>query len=113
MAFQSIVPVKLGQAAISATPTVTTVYTVPASTRTLLKDIDIANTTAGAITVRVYIVPSAGSPATSNALFYGVSIAANTTLQWTGTQIMTASETLQAEASATGLTIRASGAEAV
>ena len=113
MAFQSIVPVKLGQSAIAASPTVTTVYTVPASTRTLLKDIDISNTTGGAITVRVYLVPSAGSPATSNALLYNISIATATTLQWTGTQIMTAGDTLRAEASATGLTLTASGAEAV
>ncbi len=43
MAFQRITPAKLAQAAI--TGATTTVYTVPASTRTMVKEIDICNTT--------------------------------------------------------------------
>lgn len=112
MAFQSIVPVKLGQAAIAASPTVTTVYTVPASTRALLKDIDVCNTTAGALTVRVYLVPSGGGAATGNAILYDVNIATQNTLQWTGTQVLSAGDTIRAEASGAGLTLTASGAEA-
>jgi len=54
MAFDVITPVKLGQAAI--TTGVTTLYTVPANTRTLLKEFSIANTTASAINVRVFLV---------------------------------------------------------
>ena len=59
MAFQNITPTKLGQAAI--TTGVTTLYTVPASTRTLLKEFSIANTTGAAINVRVFLVPAAGT----------------------------------------------------
>jgi hypothetical protein len=111
MAFDVITPTKLGQAAI--TTGVTTLYTTPASTRAFVKDMDIANTTAGALNVRVFFVPSAGSAATTNALFYDVSIPTATTIQWLGTQIMNAGDTIQIQASGAGLTITASGAEAV
>ncbi len=111
MAFDVITPTKLGQSAI--TVGVTTLYTVPAATRTFVKDIDIANTTAGALTVRVFLVPSAGAAATTNALFYDVAMAANSTMQWVGVQILNAGDTIQIQASAGGLTITASGAEAI
>jgi len=111
MAFQRVTPTKFGQAAITASTT--TLYTVPASTRALLKDIDVVNTTGGAITVDIYLVPSAGSAATSNALFYAYSINGNTNLQWTGTQVLNAGDTIQIKASGLGCTIIASGGEAV
>lgn len=111
MAFQRITPVKLAQAAVTAS--VVTVYTVPASTRTILKDIDICNTTAGALTINVYLVPSGGSPGTGNALFFGLAITANTTLQWSGVQVLNAGDTIRVQGSATGLTVNISGGEAV
>lgn len=111
MAFQRITPVKLAQAAVTASAV--TVYTVPASTRTMVKDIDICNTTAGALTINVFLVPSGGSAGTGNALLYGASVTANTTLQWTGVQVMNAGDTIQVQASGLGLTASISGGEAV
>lgn len=110
MAYQRITPAKLGQAAI--TGATTTLYTVPASTRTMVKELDICNTTGGALTVNVHLVPSAGSAGTANALLYGTSISANTTLQWSGVQVLNAGDTIQIQASGVGLTISASGGEA-
>ena len=110
MAFDVITPTKLGQSAI--TTGVTTLYTVPASTRTLLKEFSISNTTAAAINVRVFLVPSAGSAGTANAFLYNVSVPANNTLQYDGVQVMNAGETIQVEAASAGLTITASGAQA-
>jgi hypothetical protein len=110
MAYQRITPAKLAQGAI--TGSTTTVYTVPASTRTMVKEIDICNTTGGALTVNVHLVPSGGSAGTSNALLYGTSINANSTLQWSGVQVMNAGDTIQVQGSALGLTILASGGEA-
>jgi hypothetical protein len=110
MAFDVITPTKLGQAAI--TTGVTTLYTVPASTRTFLKEFSIANTTAAAINVRVFLVPSAGSAGTSNAFIYDIAVPANNALQYDGVQIMNAGDTIQIQAAAVGLTITASGAEA-
>jgi len=111
MTYQNITPNQLGQAAITASTT--TLYTVPTSTRTFLKDMDICNTTSGAITVNIYIVPSAGTASTSNALLYGALVPANSTLQWTGSQILLTGSTIQISASATGCTIVASGGEAI
>ena len=111
MTFQQITPVKLAQAAVTAGTT--TIYTVPALTRALVKDIDLCNTTAGALTINVHLVPSAGSASAANALFFGASISANTTLQWSGVQVMNAGDTIQVQGSGAGITANIGGGEAV
>jgi hypothetical protein len=111
MAFQNITPTKLGQAAIGVG--VTTLYTVPASTRTLLKEFSIANTTGAPINVRVFLVPAAGVAGTANAFLYDVPVPNANALQYNGVQVMNAGETIQVQAAAVGLTITASGAEAI
>lgn len=111
MAFDVITPVQLGQAAITVAEA--TLYIVPASTRTFVKDLSICNTTSGAVSLNVHLVPSGGTAGTSNALFYGASIPPNGTLQWNGVQILNAGGFIVTSASAAGLTITASGAEAV
>lgn len=111
MAFSIITPVKLGQAAI---PTVNTIlYTVPAATRTFVKDMDICNTTPADITVRIFLVVGAGVPPIASALLYDATVPAKSTLQWSGSQIMNTGDTLQMAASASGLSINASGGEGV
>lgn len=109
--FQSVTPAQLGQAPL--TPAYTTIYTVPASTRTYVKQVDICNTTASPIDIFVSLVPSGGTAGTGNALFYNAQLDGYSTLSWTGTQIMNAQGTLQAKASKVGCTITASGGEAV
>ena len=111
MAYTSITPKQLAQAAI--TTSYATVYTTPASTKTFLKDIDICNTNSSSVSIYISIVPSAGTAGTTNALFYANVLPATTTLQWGGSQVMEAGSTLQVKASATGCTITASGGEAV
>ena len=107
-AFQNIVPYQFGQA--EATNVTATLYTVPTANRAILKDIEVANTTGGALSITIYLVPSGGSAATTNALFYGVSIDANSTLQWTGTQVLHGGGFISILSSAaTGLTVTASG----
>lgn len=111
MAYTSITPLQLCQAAI--TTSYVTVYTTPTGTKTFLKDIDICNTSAASVNIYVSIVPSAGTAGTSNALFYANVLPATTTMQWAGSQILEAGATLQVKASATGCTITASGGESV
>jgi hypothetical protein len=111
MAFDVITPAKLGQAAI--TTGVTTLYTVPANTRTLLKEFSIANTTGSPINVRVFLVPAAGTAGTGNAFLYDVPVPDANALQYDGVQVMNAGDTIQIQAAGTGLTIVASGAECV
>lgn len=101
---------QLGQAAIGVG--VTTLYTVPASTRAILKSLDIANTAGAARSVRVFLVPNGGSADTGNAMFYDLSIPAQGILHWTGAQILhTAGDTIRTQGSGVGMTITISGVE--
>ena len=111
MAFQNITGLKLGQAAI--TTSYATLYTVPAGTRTYVKDIDICNTTASTIGFYVSFVPSGGIADAANSIFYNAPLPGNSTVQWCGIQIMNAGDTIQVKASAAGCTISATGGEAL
>jgi hypothetical protein len=111
MAYETITPVRFGQAAI--TTSAATLYTTPASTRALIKEISVVNTTGSAATFDVYLVPSAGTAGTTNALFYQQPLGAKETLQWNGLQVLDAGQTIQVKASVTGLTVVASGGQAV
>lgn len=111
MAYYDVTPVKLGQAAM--TTSYATLYTVPATVRTFVKEIDIINTTAAIVHVYVSLVPDGGTAGTSNALLYYNALPAYTTLQWTGAQILNEGDTIQVKASAVGCTITASGGEAI
>ena len=111
MAFQNII----GNVLIPATAVTgsfVTLYTTPASTRTFLKCIDICNTTSGALTVFVSLVATGGTAGTANALYSGISIAANATLSWRGLQVLVAGTFISVKSTTTGLTITASGGEA-
>jgi hypothetical protein len=115
--FQNIIGYKLGQAAITAA--YTTVYTVPTAatlpavpdTRTFVKDINVCNTTAGALGVYIHLVPSGGVADTTNALYYNKTVAANDVLRWNGVQIMNAGDTIQVKGSGTGCRITVSGGQ--
>lgn len=86
-----------------------TLYTSPASTVTCLTDIMITNTASTSATFTLNIVAPAGSASAANALFYGVSIPPNTTVQWTGNQAISAGGTLAGYASATSVTFTVTG----
>lgn len=112
MAFQNIIGLQLGQAAM--TTSYATIYTTPSNpaTRTYIKDITIVNTTASPINVYVSIVPDSGTAGSSNAIFYGNALPGATTVQWTGSQIMSSGGTIQVKASAAGCTVTVTGGEA-
>jgi hypothetical protein len=109
--YQVVTPTSLGQAALTAT--IATIYTAPKLTRAFFKQMSVANTTAAPITVNIHLVPYGSAASTANAIYYGYIIAANTTLNWTGTHILNAEDSIQAKASTTGITLTASGGEAV
>jgi len=111
MAFQNIVGNQLGQAAI--TTSYAPVYTVPPVTRAYVKDFDICNTTSSAAYVYVSFVLSGETAGTTNAVLYNAMIPPYSTLQWSGTQILSTGGTVQAKAAAAGCTITISGGEAV
>ena len=110
MAFQNVVGTRLGQGAI--TTSYTSFYTVPASTRAYIKDLDMCNTSSATVYIYVSFVTAGDTAGTSNAILYNAIIPAYSTLQWTGTQILNAGGTVQVRASATGCTITIYGGEA-
>ena len=101
---------KLGQGAIT-TGGGTLLYTTPTGMRTEVLDINIANTTAGALTCSLHIVPTGGSAATTNMLFPTVSVPANTLIQWTGIEVLNAGDFIQGIGSAAGITVNITGSE--
>jgi len=60
----------------------------------------------------VFLVPNLGSAGTTNAFLYDVPVPTANALQYNGVEILNAGDTIQIQATSTGLTIIASGAEA-
>jgi hypothetical protein len=116
MAFQNITAnVLIPATGITAAAVIlytTPVVPAPLGTRTLLKSIDVCNTTSGALTIFISLVALSGTAGTANALYSGYTIAANTTLSWRGLQVLVAGTFISVKSTTTGLTITASGGEA-
>ena len=87
-----------------------TLYTVAAGNPVVITNIDICNTAGAPAQIYVALVPSGQTAGTGNALFYGASIPANSSMQWYGAQALAAGDTVQCYASATTCTIMATGA---
>jgi hypothetical protein len=94
----------LGKASLAAN-TDTSIYTVPASTVTTA-NINMVNTTAAAITIRLSI--GSATPAAADYIEYETSLPANGVMERSGI-VMSAAEVVVARASATGVSIRAFG----
>lgn len=84
-------------------------YTANSSVPSHVDSITFANTTGAAITVSMSLVAPGGTASAANAIFFGYSIAANTTFPYTGRIIIPAGYTLQGLASATGLVVNIAG----
>lgn len=101
---------KLAQGAIG-TGSGTLAYTVPTGFRTIVRDICLSNTTSSSLSVTLHLVPSGGSVAASNMLVPSSVVNGNTFIQWTGEQILTAGDFIQAIGSGSGMTMNISGEE--
>ena len=102
---------RLDQSYPNAT-TDTIVYTVPSSTRTIVKNIVICNTTTEAINVRIFAVPVGLSAGVSTAIFYDYEIPKNFTFTKNMYLILhTEGDTIVVYVSAQGVTFTVSGAE--
>lgn len=93
--------------------TVETIYTVPASTVGIVKDIHICNNSSADCYVSLWLVPNGDSNTDENVMFYQWNIPANDFVHWTGYQVLdTAGDTIQALAeTADQATVTISGAE--
>lgn len=88
--------------------TATTVYTVPGSTTTVIRNLHIANTTSNAVTFTMSI----GADAAATRIYHQYSVGPGDIYDWTGAIVLNAADILQAYASsATSLTLTLSGVE--
>jgi len=93
--------------------TAETLYTVPASTVSVIKDIHICNNSTTNCYVSLWLVPNGGSVSNENIMFYQWDIPANDFAHWAGYQILdTAGDSIVAQSeTANQITITISGAE--
>jgi hypothetical protein len=100
----------LGQNDLPAT-TMTDVYTVPASTETVISTIILANRTASAETFRIAIRPNGASLSDEQYIAYDVPIAANDSTTLTLGITLDAADVLSVYASAVDISVNVFGAE--
>jgi len=93
----------------AGTGSFSTIYTVPSGSQMAIVDIEICNTSATPATFYVSLVPKGGTAGASNALFYAAPINGNTTVQWTGQQVLAAGGFVAAYASASTVTFKVGG----
>lgn len=101
---------RLAQSAVG-TGTGTLLYTAPAGYQATVTNIDVANTTSGALSFTMHLVVSGGTASAANMLFPAVSIPANTMVQWAGNQQMRAGGFIQGIGSGAGITVHITGDE--
>ena len=100
----------LGQSNPAAT-TATTLYTVPASTSTVVSTISVANLTGTAATFRIAIRPAAATLANQHYLAYDVTVAASDTTVMTLGVTLATTDVITVYASTANLAFSAFGSE--
>lgn len=92
--------------------TASSLYTVPALTQTVVKQIILGNTTATDLTATIYFVPDAGTPTTSNSMFPEIIIQGNNAVTIDITSVLPIGSSIHAKASASAsINIHISGVE--
>jgi len=100
----------LGQSNPAAT-TLTTLYTVPASTQAVVSSISIANLTATAATFRIAIRPAGAAITNAHYLGYDITVGASDTTIITVGVTMNTTDVLSVYASTANLVFQAYGSE--
>lgn len=100
----------LGQSAPSAT-TLTDLYTVPASTSTIVSTISVANRSATATSFRISTAPAGAGDANSQYLAYDTAISGNETIVFTIGATLAATDKIRVYAGAATLSFSAFGQE--
>lgn len=100
----------LGQSNPAAT-TLTTLYTVPASTQAVISSISIANLTATAATFRIAVRPAGASITNAHYLGYDITVGASDTTIITVGVTMNATDVLSVYGSTANLVFQAFGSE--
>jgi hypothetical protein len=100
----------LGQSAPSAT-TETALYTVPASTETIISTITVCNRAATGATYRIYVADNGAATANGQYLVYDAAISGNQTVALTLGVTLNSTDVLRVYASTANLSFNAFGTE--
>lgn len=100
----------LGQSAPSAN-TDTTLYTVPASTQTVISTVNVCNRGSAVATFRIAVRPGGAALANQHYQAYDISIDPNSTVPWTIGITLAATDVVTVRASTTDLSFTAFGGE--
>lgn len=100
----------LGQSYPAAT-TLTTVYTVPSATSTVISSIFVCNQTANILTFRIAISPAGVAVTNSHYIYYDTPILANDTLNLVSGITLATTDIIRVYASAQGLSFNIYGQE--
>lgn len=100
----------LGQSNPSAT-TLTTLYTVPAATSTVVSSIVICNQTASAATYRIAVRPAGAAVAAQHYIVYGATVAASDSTVLTLGLTLATTDVISVYASTANLSFSAYGSE--
>lgn len=100
----------LGQVSPSAT-TATTLYTVPASTSTVVSTLSVANRDTAAATFRIAVRPAGASLANQHYVAYDTLIAPNSTIAFTLGITLAATDVVTVYSSSANLSFSAFGSE--
>ena len=101
----------LGQSAPANTSNAD-LYTVPASTSTVVSTISITNTTSSIASANIYVRKAGAAAATSNAFVYGQYVPGNSTVTYTVGLTLAATDVITINtATASALTFQAFGSE--
>lgn len=92
--------------------TATTLYTAPASTTTIIKNILVCNTTSSAATLTLSLVASGGSAAASNRILSAYNVSANDTVAIDLSGVLATGDFISAlQGTSTALTCHITGVE--
>lgn len=94
-----------------AASTLTTLYTVPASTSTIVSTISICNQAATAATFRIAVRPAGASIANQHYLNYDTPISGNDTITLSLGITLAATDVISANVSTTSISVNAYGSE--
>jgi len=87
-----------------------TLYTVPGSTTTILKQVALCNTTATNRTVSLYLVPNGGTAGVTNAVLYDVPVDSKSTIFVNMSAVMATGDFISGSASvASAVTVHSFG----
>lgn len=100
----------LGQAALAAT-TLTDIYTVPASTQTIVSSIFVCNRSAAARTFRISLAIGGAADTPAQYIYYDVALPKDTTFVSTTGITLNAGDKIRAYASGTNVSVNVVGVE--